>query len=180
MRSLDFPDSMAEAGPICKKAEDLLPLLKIMTNDEDLKTKWNTPIDVKTIKIFYQEGSGDMRASNINSGMRDILIKAINHLRDLTGSAQKIKLPGSEYSFRLWRYWMGQEGADFKSDITNRKSRTGALPELMKLITNKSEITFAAILKLVDEDFFPKDKKEWAEGMTNEMKEYLLVNYKIY
>ncbi|KAH0554864.1 fatty-acid amide hydrolase 2-like [Cotesia glomerata] len=174
LRSVDFTDSMAEAGPICKHAKDLLPLLKIMTKNTDLIKKLDTPVDVKQLKIFYQESLGDLRVSKLTENMRTAFNKAVTHFKDLTGSAQKIKLPGSEYSFRLWRYWMSQEQADFKSDIMNRKSRTSATAEIINLVTNKSNLTLAAILKLIDEDFFPKDSKAWAESVTNSMKEYLL------
>ncbi|XP_011305205.1 fatty-acid amide hydrolase 2 isoform X2 [Fopius arisanus] len=174
LRTEDSADSMAEAGPICKCAEDLLPLLKIMITDKDLKEKLDTPVNIKKVRVFYQEGSGDLRASRINPEMRAALTKVVQHLEKAADSVQRIKLPGSEYSFRLWRYWMTQEGADFKSDITNRQSRTSASAELIKLIMNKSEITFAAILKLIDEDFFPKEDSEWAEEVTAEMKDYLM------
>lgn len=33
----------------------------------------------------------------------------------------QIKIPGSEYSYRLWRFWMTQENFDFKLNITNGK-----------------------------------------------------------
>ncbi|KAF7993866.1 hypothetical protein HCN44_011135 [Aphidius gifuensis] len=174
LRQDESSSSMAEAGPICKRSEDLLPLLKIMTHDDKLREALDTPVEIEKIKILYQEGSGDLRASKISPDMRAALSKAVKHLKDVTGSAEKIKLPGSEYSFKLWKYWMTQEGADFKSDITNRTSRTSASEEIVKLLTNKSEITLAAILKLVDEDYFPKENPEWAEAVTAEMKKFLL------
>lgn len=175
MRSVDFTSTMAEAGPICKRADDLIPLLKIIVSKTESRLKLDSPVDVKKLHIFYQEGSGDLRISMINAEMRDVFMKAVDYFRDLTGSAQKIKLPGSEYSFRLWRYWMTREGVDFKSDITNRTSRTSATAEIKKLLTRNSNITLAALLKIIDEDFFPKDKKQWAEEVTNNMREYLLV-----
>jgi hypothetical protein len=32
-------------------------------------------------------------------------------------------MPGTEYSYRLWRYWMTQEDANFKADLTNNNVR---------------------------------------------------------
>ncbi|KAK0083794.1 hypothetical protein PV325_008224 [Microctonus aethiopoides] len=174
MRDVDFTSTMAEAGPICKCADDLIPLLKIIVSKTESRLKLDSPVDLKKLHIFYQESSGDLRISMINAEMRDVFMKAVDYFRDLTGSAQKIKLPGSEYSFRLWRYWMTREGVDFKSDITNRTSRTSATAEIKKLLTRNSNITLAALLKIIDEDFFPKDKKHWAEEVTNNMREYLL------
>lgn len=205
LRSVDFCSSMAEAGPMCKKAEDLIPLLKVLIGDNVSKLKLDSPVNLKNLNIFYQEGSGDLRASKVNNEMRLVLTRAVEHFRELTGSAKKIRLPGSEYSFRLWRYWMTKEAADFKSNIMNGKvctkfpnrihrtqcrnsltkqrsskfltfqSRTNAVTEIKKLLMNKSEITFAALMKLMSDDFFPQEKEEWATSTTKAMKKFLLV-----
>lgn len=54
-----------------------------------------------------------------------------------------------------------------------------ATTEIMKLLTRKSEYTFSVIMKLIDEDFFPKENAEWARNITENMKEYLLVSFNI-
>ncbi|XP_012273208.1 fatty-acid amide hydrolase 2 isoform X2 [Orussus abietinus] len=174
LRAEDFPNSMAEAGPICKKAEDLEPFLKILVGKNISKLKLGTPVDLKSLNIFYQEGSGDLRASKVDPSMRAALSKAVRHFEQLTGKATKVRLPGSEYSYRLWRYWMTQENVNFKHDVTNRKGTTSASIEVCKLLKGSSALTLAAILKLVDEDLFPKEKSEWAKNTTAEMKQFLL------
>lgn len=98
---------------------------------------------------------------------------------------------------------MTQEEADFKADVTNREvkndiareknltffsflyriiykidfsqSRASAISEIRKFVSGTSEITFAALLKLIDEDLLPKENSEWARSVTNDMKKYLLV-----
>lgn len=174
LRKVDYSNSMAEVGPICKKAEDLAPLLKVLIGEKVSLLKLDAPVDVKKLKIFYQESSGDLRASKVNSEMKTALLKAVYHFKEVTGSATKIKIPGSEYSYRLWRFWMSQENLDFKLSITNGKYRASAVSEVSKLLTGKSELTFGAIMKLIDEDFFPKDNPEWAKSVTSNMKKYLL------
>lgn len=169
-----FEDTMAEAGPMCKKAEDLSPFLKVLIGEKVSALQLDAPVDIKKLKIFYQESSGDLRASKINSEMKTALLKAVYHFKEVTGSATKIKIPGSEYSYRLWRFWMSQEDIDFKLNITNGKYRASAVSEISKLLTGKSELTFAAIMKLMDEDFLPNDNPEWAKNVTSNMKKYLL------
>ena len=180
LRSEDYPNSMAEAGPMCKKAEDLTPLLKVLLGDNVTKLKLDEPVNFKNLNVFYQEGSGDLRASKVNHEMRVALVRAVEHFRELAGRVNKIRLPGTESSFRLWRYWMTQEGVDFKYDITNQKSRASAFAEVKKLITGRCDLTFGAILKLVDEDLFPKENDEWARTTTAEMKKFLLVSSYFY
>ncbi|KAG7189062.1 hypothetical protein KM043_008643 [Ampulex compressa] len=174
MRQQDNPHSMAEVGPICKRAEDLTPFLKVLIGDKVQKVKLDDPVDMKDLSIFYQESSGDIRASKVNKVMRNALLKAVNHFKELTGSATKVKIPGSEYSYRLWRFWMSQEDLDFKSSITNNKYRANAKTEIYKLIRGTSELTLAALLKLIDEDFLPKEDPEWAKSVTTNMRKYLL------
>ncbi|XP_076179172.1 fatty-acid amide hydrolase 2 [Ptiloglossa arizonensis] len=173
LRKKDYPNSMAESGPICKKAEDLIPFLKVLIGEKVSYLHLDTVVDLKVLNIFYQESSGDLRASKVNSEMSDALLKAVHHFKEITGYAKKVKIPGSEYSYQLWRYWMSQENFDFKLKITNEKYRANAITEISKLLAGKSELTLAAILKLIDEDFLPKANTEWALNITINMKKYL-------
>ena len=174
LRQTDYPNSMAESGPICKRAEDLVPFLKVLVGEKVSLLKLDTVVDLKYLKIFYQESSGDLRASKVNSEMKTALLKAVQHFQEITGSATKVKIPGSQYSYRLWRFWMSQENFDFKSSITNGKFRANAITEISKLLTGNSELTLAAIIKLIDEDLLPKENAEWALNITANMKKYLM------
>ncbi|XP_043501542.1 fatty-acid amide hydrolase 2-like [Polistes fuscatus] len=175
LRTEYYPESMAAAGPICKLAEDLTPMLKVLVGDKISMLKLDEPVDVTNLRIFYQKSSGDIRTSKVCSSMRSAFKRTIEYFEEITKTpATKIKIPGSEYSFKLWRYWMTQEKADFKRDITNGKYRADAVEEIKKFILYKSDITFAALLKLIDEDLLPKENAEWAKNLTSEMKQYLL------
>lgn len=90
LRTEDNLDTMLESGPICKAAEDLEPFLKVLVNKNNSKLKLGTPVDLKKLKIFYQEGSGDLRCSLINSDLRQVLIKVMKHLESVTGNATKV------------------------------------------------------------------------------------------
>ena len=90
MRGEDSEDSMAEAGPMCKKAEDLEPLLTVLVGPNISKLKLDTPVDINSLKIFYQVSSGDIRSSKVSKVMRSTLMKAVKHFKELTGSATKV------------------------------------------------------------------------------------------
>ncbi|XP_014220085.1 fatty-acid amide hydrolase 2-A-like [Trichogramma pretiosum] len=174
LRKQHYYNSMAEAGPICKKAEDLDTLMSIFVGP-NIEIKLNSEqVDVKQLDIFYQECSNDIRASKLSSAAQEALTKAISHLKHVTGSATKVKIPGTEYSYRLWRYWMTQEDADFTSDLTNNNGKTTAVAEIKKMLVGNAEVTLAAVLKLIDHDFFPKENGDWAQDVTHKMKKYLL------
>ncbi|XP_018373287.1 PREDICTED: fatty-acid amide hydrolase 2 isoform X1 [Trachymyrmex cornetzi] len=173
LREKDYPDTMCTVGPLCRKAEDLIPFLKILVGPNVTKLKLDEPVNLKNLKVFYQESSGDLRASKMNNTMRATLMRAVQHFRELTGSATKIKIPGSEYSFKLWRYCMSCEDINFKLNITNRKYVSSASGEIYNLLTGNSQITLAAIMKLIDEDFFPRENAEWAKNTIAKAKQFL-------
>lgn len=90
LRKKDYLDSMAESGPLCKKAEDIELLMKIMCG-----SLLKDPIDVsnvniKNLNIFYQENSGDIRASKLSYAARKALDKAVTHMQQLTGLATEV------------------------------------------------------------------------------------------
>lgn len=80
---------MAEAGPLCKKAEDLELLLKIIAGPH-LRHSVDSSVDLRKLNIFYQENSGDMRASKLSYAAHNALMRAVKHLEQLTGSATKV------------------------------------------------------------------------------------------
>lgn len=47
--------------------------------------------------------------------------------------------------------------------------------EIYNLLTGNSQLTFAAIIKLIDEDFFPRENAEWAKNATAKAKQFLAV-----
>ncbi|XP_032663090.1 fatty-acid amide hydrolase 2 [Odontomachus brunneus] len=174
LREKDYPDTMATAGPICKKAEDLTPHLKVLIGANVSMLKLDDPVNLENLKVFYQEYCSDLRVSKVNQSMRMTLKKAVRHFKSLTGSATMIKIPGSEHSFQLWKYWMTCENFNFRLEITGREYITNAKRELYKYITGSSEITFAAVVKLMDEDFLPKISAKWAESVTEKAKKFLV------
>lgn len=97
------------AGPICRHTEDLAPLLKVLIGqkprlqvDDRLKNlhmykngprlRLDESVNVKDLKVFYQESSGDLRASKVTKTMRATMRKAVKHLEKLTGSATKVEI----------------------------------------------------------------------------------------
>lgn len=55
--------------------------------------------------------------------------------------------------------------------------RANAITEVSKLLTGNSELTLAAIIKLIDEDLLPKENAAWALNITANMKKYLMVSH---
>jgi len=91
LREKDYSDTMCTVGPLCRKAEDLIPFLKVLVGPNVIKLNLDEPVNLKNLKVFYQESSGDLRASKVNNTMRATLMRAVQHFEELTGSATKVK-----------------------------------------------------------------------------------------
>lgn len=97
LRKKDYSDTIATVGPLCRKAEDLIPFLKVLVGPNVTKLKLDEPVNLKKLKVFYQESSGDLRTSKVNKTLRATLTKAVQHFRELTGSATKVGIYRSRY-----------------------------------------------------------------------------------
>lgn len=91
LRKQEYLDSMAEAGPLCKRAEDLELLTKIMSGSL-LKTSLDTPVNLNHLNIFYQESSGDLRASKLSPAAYNALMEAVRYLEEVSASTSKVNL----------------------------------------------------------------------------------------
>jgi len=92
LRKNDYPDTMVSVGPACRKTEDLVPFMKVLIGPNISKVKLDEPVNVKNLKVFYQKNSGDLRASKVSKVMQAALMKAVNHFKELTGSAEKVRI----------------------------------------------------------------------------------------
>lgn len=100
--------------------------------------------------------------------------RVLNHIADLTGERpREIKLPGANYTSKMWRYWMTQEPADFNLLLGNGK-KLNPLVELSKKLIGQSEYTMASIYSLVDE-LLPQENAEKMKELTRRCEEELNV-----
>lgn len=90
LRKKSYPDSMAEVGPICKKAEDLIPLLKVLVGPKVTQLKLDEQVRLDKLRIYYQESSGELRLSRMSPEMRAAMHKVVDHFKGITGNATKV------------------------------------------------------------------------------------------
>lgn len=70
-------------GPICRRAEDLLPLFKIVVNRECANAlRLDEPVDVSKLNYFYQETDcGSCFVSPVAVEIRGLFGKIVQHLK---------------------------------------------------------------------------------------------------
>uniref|UniRef100_A0A8C7XHG4 Fatty acid amide hydrolase 2b n=1 Tax=Oryzias sinensis TaxID=183150 RepID=A0A8C7XHG4_9TELE len=142
------------SGPMCRYAEDLLPMLKIMAGPNVSMLSLNTKVDLKKLRFFtIPHDGGSVFTHPVSKELMDIQRKVAERLEcDLGVQVQKVCLPELRYSFQIWDKYMGLPDKEGKppikfAELMGEPGRPAwPLWELLKRMVGKSDHTMAAIL----------------------------------
>ncbi|XP_035473480.1 fatty-acid amide hydrolase 2-B [Scophthalmus maximus] len=146
-------------GPMCRYAEDLLPMLKIMAGPNAHTLSLDTKVDLKKLRFFTVPHDGGGSLTNPVSGeLVDAQRKVVERLEaDLGVQVEEVHFPELRYGFQIWDTYMGLPDKEGKPPVpfAVRMGEPGRpvwpLWELLKWMVGKSEHTMAAIaLALVE------------------------------
>ncbi|KAM3857754.1 fatty-acid amide hydrolase 2-B [Diretmus argenteus] len=172
-------------GPMCRYAEDLVPMLKIMAGPNAHMLSLSMKVDLKELRFFtVPHDGGSPLTSPVNPQLIQIQRKVVERLEsDLGVSVQVMSLPGLRYGFQIWNTYMGlpdKEGrpARLFCELMGEPGRPAwPLWELLKWIMGRSEHTMAAIgLSLVEMARTPKPSSfiiQQKEKLQKEVEELL-------
>ncbi|KAM9836890.1 fatty-acid amide hydrolase 2-B [Aulostomus maculatus] len=172
-------------GPMCRYAEDLLPMLRIMAGPKAHMLSLNTKVDLKKLRFFtVPHDGGSPLTSPVSKELMQIQKKVVERLQeDLGVQVQEVYLPGLRYGFQIWDTYMGlpdKEGnppQPFVELMGEPGRPVWPLWELLKWIMGKSEHTMAAIgLSLVEMSHVSKPSTviiQQKEKLQKEMEELL-------
>uniref|UniRef100_A0A1A9X225 Amidase domain-containing protein n=1 Tax=Glossina brevipalpis TaxID=37001 RepID=A0A1A9X225_9MUSC len=165
--------TMVVAGPMARYSRDLMPIFKILLRPEvKEKMQIEKPVDLKKLRYFYIPCNRVWQCNPINNETQMVMHKVRRHFQNLTGNeVQLLKLPGTEYSHKLWRYWMTQEPAEF-SKLLGNGIEVHPFAELLKKLVGKSDFTMAAIYGLIN-SILPPEKEEKMREITSKLKRTL-------
>lgn len=177
-RTGNEPSTMVVAGPMCRYARDLQPLLRILCGQQNSASlRLDEPLPDRAemaarLKFYYVRDSGELRCSTVSGELQTTMTKALAHLEALTGrQPTEIRLPSTEHTSRMWRYWMTEEPADFNQLLGNGR-RLNVFVELLKKVLGYGEFTLAGIYSLVDA-LLPAENeakvKEWTRQCDEEL-----------
>ncbi|KAM6909571.1 fatty-acid amide hydrolase 2-B [Xenentodon cancila] len=142
------------SGPMCRYAEDLLPMLKIMAGPNAHMLSLNTKVDLKKLRFFtIPHDGGCVYTQPVSKELVDIQRKVVERLEaDLEVKVQQVCLPELRYSFQIWDSYMVLPDKEGKSPVsfTELMGEPGRpawpLWELLKSLIGKSDHTIAAIM----------------------------------
>lgn len=145
-------------GPMCRRAEDLLPLLKILVQKQNLsELNLDEPVDIKKLRYFYQENDTDgFLSSNVTADIRDCFRKFVIYMKkahNIIPEHVQVKRLGK--SRPIWLTAMTYEGPQFDELLTNMKYKINLPWELFKWCIHCSNHTLIGLLTAVLEKFSP-------------------------
>ncbi|XP_061525104.1 fatty-acid amide hydrolase 2-B [Phycodurus eques] len=146
-------DEYTSTGPMCRYAEDLLPMLKIMAGPKAHMLSLNEKVELKKLRFFtVPDDGGSPLTSPVSEELRRIQRKVAERLEaDLGVSIQEARFPELRYSFRIWDAYMGlpdKEGkppVSFAVELGEPGRPVWPVWEALKSMLGKSDHTVAAI-----------------------------------
>ncbi|VDK18498.1 unnamed protein product [Anisakis simplex] len=89
------PEKMLRIGPICRYAEDLPIILKVIVSDDKLESlQLNKSTDLKTLRVFYMNGISNCFVEPLGSECSNALKLAVEHFeRKYDICAIRVDLP---------------------------------------------------------------------------------------
>ncbi|PAV83934.1 hypothetical protein WR25_02121 isoform B [Diploscapter pachys] len=149
----DFQGEMLRIGPMCRYAEDLPLLLKILVGPNASKLNLDEPVVRKKLRLFYAEGLQDCPVTqSLSCEMRHALRKAVKLLEmKYDTNATRICLPTANYACEMFVLSMEDETqSDIREWIVNPYSGQGKVDcwkELPAFMMGKSKHTLPSILQ---------------------------------
>lgn len=142
------------SGPMCRYAEDLLPMFKIMAGPNADKLSLNTKVDLKKLRFFTLPDCGESPlVSPLSEDLRRAQRKVVEHLEaDLGVKVKEVRFPDLKYSMDIWTTFMylpdneGKPPQPFAKFMGEPGPAAWPLWELLKWLVGKSDHTIAAIV----------------------------------
>ncbi|CAI5441505.1 unnamed protein product [Caenorhabditis angaria] len=166
-----YKEQMLRIGPMCRFAEDLPLLLRILSGEENVaKLNLDEPVARKKLRIFYLEGiSENPVLEPLSDDMRYALkrsVKLLERKYDLV--AQRIELPLAKNVMEYFSLSMKQDTTDPEFNkmmlcLKGTKGEVNCYSEMVKFICGNSKHTLAAIITgILDshDPFSEQQKKE--------------------
>ncbi|CAJ0962849.1 unnamed protein product, partial [Mesorhabditis belari] len=173
---------MLRIGPICRFAEDLSIMLKVMGGKAAVDLRLDEPVQMRKLKIFYMEGLNTPLVENLHDDMKYSLQRAVKYfVRKYDLTSIRVDLPLAHLAVEYFLVSMYTEGEPtFKEHLADLKGSINCWLELMKWPLGKSQHTLPALITgLIDRPQGPfneslvKELRYKRDQLAREIKELL-------
>ncbi|MDP9068136.1 MAG: amidase [Actinomycetota bacterium] len=136
-------------GPIARRAEDLMPLLRILAGPDGIDTgcydqKLGNPasVDIEGLKVVDVRGNGFRRVS---AELGEAQERAAHALSGSGADVSRALIPSLKRSLDIWGSMMSDAADTSFAELLGDGRRLRPLRELGRLVVGRSEHTFPAI-----------------------------------
>ncbi|NXT25908.1 FAAH2 hydrolase, partial [Syrrhaptes paradoxus] len=145
--------SLLCTGPMCRYAEDLEPVLRVMAGPGVDKLKLNEKVSLEKIKFHCMDhDGGSVFVSPVDKELLEAQKKVVEHLEGELGvQVQRVAIHKMKYSFQIWSATMsskdgdGQDAQLFTDLLGDHGKPVWPLWELVKWLVGMSSHTLPAI-----------------------------------
>ncbi|KAL3273273.1 hypothetical protein HHI36_014727 [Cryptolaemus montrouzieri] len=142
-------ESFLGVGPMCRHAEDLLPLLKVVAGKNASKLQLDEDVRIADIDIFYQEDDqGSPIVSPVNREIKALFGKLVTYFNKAhTKKINKLELKEFSKSFIMWSAGMKTEnGPTLLNQLANLNGSLNVPLEFLKWCFRLSDHTLIALV----------------------------------
>ncbi|XP_071039394.1 fatty-acid amide hydrolase 2-like [Parasteatoda tepidariorum] len=133
-------------GPMCRYAEDLLLLMKVLSRN-DPRLDLDKQVDFKNVKIYYMEETPN---NPVLPAIKQAFKKAVTHFEErFEVKAIKLQLPEFEYSFDLFKYKVLDVDFLSKRLLADKNGKVHLWLEILKFMVGISEHCFPFLLTAI-------------------------------
>nr|XP_020660344.1 fatty-acid amide hydrolase 2 [Pogona vitticeps] len=158
-------------GPMCRYAEDLEPMLRVMAGPNVAKLNLDEEVSLGDIKFYSMEhDGGSIFVSPVDPELLQAHRKVVKHLEtDLAAQVQNVTIHNMKYSFEIWSVMMsaqtsdGQETQAFTDLLGDHGKPVWPSWELVKWTLGMSSHTLPAIALGITEKFLKYTPKQNAK-----------------
>lgn len=146
----DHKQKFLAAGPLCRYAIDLMPMLKAMAGEDAIREKLpdlDSPVDLKQLKVYYMLQSGAPLTTKVSQEMRDATLAAANHFKELGCDVREVNLPAFKDSFNIFvESYKDLESPLIAQELTGLKGEISVTKEFFKTMIGQSDYTFPMLI----------------------------------
>ncbi|MES2917057.1 MAG: amidase [Pseudomonadota bacterium] len=137
-------DDFLSTGPLCRRAEDLEPLLRIMGGPGAAGLKSAASVDLKGLRVLYLAPDRGPRAKK---DQRDAQARAVQALKAAGCQVEAIDLPLLDKGFDIWSSMLATaNGPSFAELMFGTRSPWRPLAELGRLVSGRSPHTLPLVI----------------------------------
>jgi fatty acid amide hydrolase 2 len=150
----DQQKHMLSTGPMCRYAVDLKPMMKVLAEEKYLPTlKLDEPVDIKKLKIFYQENDGGaLGVTPVDKDLQDALQKVVNHFKNnVKVEVNRVQIYRARNTAAMWLANMQAGGSPSFTQQASPDVKIRPTVEFFKWMFGKSNHTFIGIMTMFTE-----------------------------